>query len=717
MESDRETPADSREDDHQRGPIADTELQDPCQQQRAAAMSAHGVSAPAEVPGLAFIENLGNGAYGTVWLARERNTGKHVAVKFYTHRRSLDWSLLNREVEKLAVLYTSRNIVGLLGVGWDSDPPFYIMEYLSNGSLEGLLNNSALPPSEAVRMAQSVLRGLVHAHGSGILHCDLKPANVLLDSDFEPRLCDFGQSRLSHEQDPALGTLFYMAPEQASLQAIPDARWDVYALGALLYHMLCGEAPYRTPENEQQIDSAQQLPDRLTIYRRIIREGPRPTAHRKVPGVDRRLADIVDRCLRLNPEKRFANAQAVLDALDSRDRQRQRRPLIALGVVGPVALLLIMSVGVRNLMQSAVDTARDNLTQRALESDALPARILARSVEQELDSRRRELEEIASDPAIRDTVAEYVTVDRELRQPLIDRLDSVRAKTISAGKDTSWFLTDERGVQRWRHPEDEKTMDKMYGFRDYFHGQNRDFSDPQRSTSPITRPHISIAFRSQATGLYMFAVSVPVRNAAGDVIAVLARTQHLGDLHEQYALPMRGHQQEQRRAIALVDRRAGWKLIDHPWMTREHLAAHPDSLDQLRLSKHAVGQLQELFAGPDSSDRQLQDVRLADYQDPVRHIDQPAARAYAGRWLAAFSPITGTDWIAVVQERRQLAWQPVEEMRNELIEYGLWALGICFCLIALLWCSVLRAMNDRRLPFSSSHVAASASQSTNGSTA
>src|SRR6185436_17485661 len=206
------------------------------------------------------------------------------------HRRGIDWSLLNREVEKLAVLYTSRDIVGLLQVGWDADPPYYVMEFLQNGSLSRLLEQGALPVSEALRIATAVTGALVHAHQHGILHCDVKPANVLLDGDFAPRLADFGQSRLSHEQSPALGTLFYMAPEQADLNAIPDPRWDVYALGALLYHMLCGAPPYRVAENEQRIRDSVDLEHKLTNYRRIVERSPRPSKHRGVHGVDARLA-------------------------------------------------------------------------------------------------------------------------------------------------------------------------------------------------------------------------------------------------------------------------------------------------------------------------------------------------------------------------------------------------------------------------------------------
>src|SRR5690606_8090935 len=107
--------------------------------------------------------------------ARETKTGKQVAIKFYNNRRGLDWSLLTREVEKLAVLYTSRDIVGLLDVGWDHDPPYFVMEFLEHGSLQARLERGPVPVETAVHIATAVSRALVHAHGSGILHCDLKP--------------------------------------------------------------------------------------------------------------------------------------------------------------------------------------------------------------------------------------------------------------------------------------------------------------------------------------------------------------------------------------------------------------------------------------------------------------------------------------------------------------------------------------------------------------
>lgn len=170
--------------------------------QRSQALSVTTRDAPGPVPGYETLRCLGTGSYGSVWLARELKTGKQVAIKFYTHRRGLDWSLLSREVEKLAVLYTSRNIVGLLDVGWDHDPPYFVMEFLENGSLADLLAMERPSVATTVEITRAVARALIHAHGSGILHCDLKPANVLIDGNHEARLGDFGQSRLSTEQSP-----------------------------------------------------------------------------------------------------------------------------------------------------------------------------------------------------------------------------------------------------------------------------------------------------------------------------------------------------------------------------------------------------------------------------------------------------------------------------------------------------------------------------------
>ena len=207
------------------------------------------------------------------------------------------------------------------------------MEYVEQGSLEDLLKRDGkLAVRDAVTLFREVAVGLLHAHGKGVLHCDLKPANVLLDQDSRPRLADFGQSRLSHEQTPALGTLFYMAPEQADLQAVPDVRWDVYALGALLFCMLTGAPPYRSEATVTEFETATDLEERLARYRQLIESSPPPTAHRQVPGVDRELADIVDGCLAADRRQRFANVQEVLDALDAREQRRARRPLVLLGL-------------------------------------------------------------------------------------------------------------------------------------------------------------------------------------------------------------------------------------------------------------------------------------------------------------------------------------------------------------------------------------------------
>jgi eukaryotic-like serine/threonine-protein kinase len=685
--------------------LTGTAVQDETARERAQALSLSGGQPPTTLPGFRILRQIGEGKYGTVWLARELNTGKHVAIKFYTHRRGVDWSLLGREVEKLAVLYTSRNIVGLLSVGWDHDPPYYVMEYLPNGSLATRLEHGPRPTVEAVRVAIRVCQALVHAHGSGILHCDLKPANVLLDQDHEPRLCDFGQSRLADEQGHALGTLFYMAPEQADLKGVPDARWDVYALGALLYHMLVGQPPYRSEAGERQLKDAGSLEERLQIYRRLVRQSPRPNGHRQIAHVDAALADIIDRCLAVDPARRFANAQAVLDRLRIRAQMRARRPILAIGLLLPVVLLSGLAPVAFGAMRDAVSTARENVTARALDSNALSVSLLAESLRRELEQRLGELSAVAADERVRTAVEEEIGNSPDRRGSLWKLLDQ-RRETMDAKlkqeqrpEDVSWFLCDADGYQRWRNPRSSESQEKNYNWRDYFHGLDVEFVEnaAPEGIKPIEEPHISLAYRSTSTGQYSIALTAPVRDGDNEnVIAVLGRSLDLSELLEDYEHTLQRHGIGlSGRKIAMLDSRE-WKLLAHPWLLKHADRLTEAEFDRLTLPTLIQFQLAEMIRVSQVADEsQAAEDRLDrtdEYTDPVGILDP---QEYGGIWLAAFSTVGDTHWIAIVQEDREAAWRPVDGLRSRLVMSGFVGLAVVGVLLVGMWGLIISLLSDR----------------------
>ncbi len=694
-----------------------TPLQDEAAQEFSARLSTEHILPPGEAPGYQIDRLLGAGSYGSVWLARELKTGKQVAIKFYTQRRGLNWSLLSREVEKLALLYTSRDIVRLLDVGWDHDPPYFVMEYLERGSLETLLREGPLPVEEAVRFAEGLARALVHAHQSGILHCDVKPANVLLDAHAEPRLGDFGQSRLTTEQSPALGTVFFMAPEQAILDAVPDVRWDVYALGAVLYCMVTGAPPYCTPEAQARLQAARPLARRLEVYREIVLSSPRPEAHRSTPGVDHRLAQIIDGCLQRDPGLRLANVQIVLDLLQARERARARRPLIALGFLGPILFLTVMYWIAEAAVPRIVAAAEENLIRRALASDVVTARILAESVQQELRSREEALQRIAEDPRLR----ELLGLSRGLSDEELLRRCSAPPPSATAADapddpflwlnrtvgevvdqltadhrtvDDSWFVTDERGRQVYRfpprEPDHDTTLGRYFHWRDYFHGLGREL-DPTVPVGDVairSAPGLSAPFRSQASDQYMVAIATPIRSQTGDrIIGILARTIRLTALLHQWEVriadkdrPLRPSGQAPVRFLALGDARgAGVRLLDHPAMTQARLAS--------LVEEDRPGAASPLAIDPALAEQLESTLRCDRYLDPVAAIDSD----YDGEWLAAAAPVGQTGWLAIVQERRDITVQPVDNLRRVVVRAGLLSLGVFSGLLLLLWYLIHRA--------------------------
>jgi len=718
----------------------DTQVQGDDEREGSRRLSIEGNQPPAEIDGYTMIRRLGTGAYGTVWLAREDNTGRMVAVKYYPHQRGLSWSLLSREVEKLATLYTSRNIVQLLDVGWNADPPYYVMEFVENGSLNAYMARSPLAVNEAVRIAKEVCRALIEAHGAGVLHCDLKPDNVLRDSTFQVRLCDFGQSRMSHERSPALGTLYYMAPEQADLEAIADARWDVYAVGALLYHMLTGEPPFRTTELQRTLETTDSLNDRLAIYRESIKNSPQPTAHRSIAGVDKRLGNLIDICLSVDPLKRLPNAQAILVELEGREKQRARRPLLLLGVLGPFLLIAAMVPLFTGALRTNLQEMERRLTDRALESNALSARALAGAMESELEGRLTDLLRVA-ELEIRFKDLQDTPKTEEILGPLEEALTEAHSDTIvtesqtfhdalpadqpkwmqsleSARQradernnerghkiDVSWFLQDRHGRQLWRHPYSEKTVGKNYARRDYFHGRNIEYPENEVpiDISAITEPHVSLPFKSESTRHFMVSLSVPVRDLSGNTIGVLARTAHLSDLRIRLAQYIREEQSLNEnedsivRTIAIAHIKSG-QLLDHPWLYDQSQQKLDRVFDTVAIPEETLTLVRNAKLDTENHSEgygQAAAVMLEHYSDPVGQLPDQSVEIYRQDLMAAIAVMrhSKTQWVVIVQEPRANMLKPVKDMTEQAIRTAWIAVISSILLMGIVWIFVSRAIS------------------------
>lgn len=721
-----------------------TFLQGDDEQLAAQQQSLRGRRPPTNVPGFEPVRFLGSGAYGEVWLAIDRNTRRQVAIKFYAHRGGLDWSLLSREVEKLAFLFADRRVVQLLAVGWDADPPYYVMEFLEDGSLEDRLQRGPIPTTDALDIFREVCLGLMHSHAKGVLHCDLKPANVLLGRDGKPRIADFGQSRLSHEQSPALGTLYYMAPEQADLQAVPTVAWDVYALGALLYRMLVGQPPHRSQTFAQRIEQSGALEARLQSYREAIEKAKPPQGHRAAPGVDRPLAEIIERCLDPDPKKRFPNVQSVLDALDQRRMKRARRPLLVMGAIGPALLLGVMTLFAWNGFRVAMDDSRQAVLERASESNRFAAQFVAEAVARQIDHRYRTLEQVADDELLRKYMEEarrQGRFDGSARSKLELRLQDLMRQYNPDQANEIWFLCDAAGVQLVRLPIDNRTIGRSFAFRDYFHGRGADLPPETTDIKPIEAPYQSIVFVGKSSKRRQVAFSVPVRAPSPDpkkapVLGVLASTVELGSFAELRS----GKQSGADQLAMLVDVRSDesgkpGSVLEHPYLNKLLKSPeHRDNPPKRYVNGTQVARLQELIelqkkqrslqeqldeqeeaeensAAPSPTAVQLEaslnetaGLTAAksfdpDYADPMSEEFEE----FKGRWLAALEPVVledaargirDTGWVVIIQERYESVIRPIYDLGSQLVRRALLALGVVLAVITALWGLVIASVSD-----------------------
>jgi len=298
-------------------------------QARARDASAAGAEATTpHIPGYTLAQPLGRGTFATAWQGVQTRTGKPVAIKVFHQSSGVNWLFLRREVERLVRLDKHPNVVSLLDADLGHDPPYYVTDLMEGGSLEKWVDPAR--PATCAQAAQwlgEIAQALSFVHGKGIIHCDLKPANVLLDGEGRVRVADFGQARVLAEGQGALGTLFYMAPEQAKIgdegEAIqPDVRWDLYALGATAYALLTGKAPYADTLTSK-LESSSSVDERLKVYRALA-EGAPDLKLKAIQGLDEDLTAVLGKLMSPKPEGRYESAGALLDDLG---RRREKRPV------------------------------------------------------------------------------------------------------------------------------------------------------------------------------------------------------------------------------------------------------------------------------------------------------------------------------------------------------------------------------------------------------
>jgi serine/threonine protein kinase len=314
-----------------------------------------------------LFEELGRGAYGIVYRARDIELDRIVAVKVLQADRRASPGAVDRflrEARNAAQLHHP-HIVTVHDFGREGETCYLVSAFVPGTTLARQAAAGRLPFREAALLVARVALALDYAHGCGVIHRDVKPANILLDRWGEPHLTDFGLARrdagevtITAEGD-MLGTPAYMSPEQARGHSHSvDGRSDLYSLGVILYEMLTGALPFQGT--------------REMVLKRLLEEDPQPP-RRKNKDIPRDLETICQKCLEKDPSGRYASAGQLAEDLErfSRGEPIQARPISPVerierwcrrrpAVAGLSLALLVVLLGAVVISSGQREHARDS---------------------------------------------------------------------------------------------------------------------------------------------------------------------------------------------------------------------------------------------------------------------------------------------------------------------------------------------------------------------
>jgi hypothetical protein len=266
---------------------------------------------PWAIPGIERLERIGRGGFGTVYRGWQPDLRREVAVKVLDAPASDEASAarFRREGMAMGALSDHPNVVPLYATGTVDDRLYLVMPYLPEGSLADQLRSGPLAAGDVARLGRDLADALCAAHAAGVLHRDVKPANVLRSAYGSLQLADFGVARFADGTQTMTGsvlaTVAYAAPEVLGGEPATEAS-DVYSLGATLHAALRGRPPYETGPHDAAVSLAV----------RVL--SSEPPDLRSV-GVPASMADVVEQAMARDPADRYPSAAALRDALDELD--------------------------------------------------------------------------------------------------------------------------------------------------------------------------------------------------------------------------------------------------------------------------------------------------------------------------------------------------------------------------------------------------------------
>jgi len=254
---------------------------------------------------------LGRGGMATVYRGWDLLFEREVAVKVLPRELLHSDPQFKLRFEREAKIIASLehpSIVPVYDVGEDDGQPYFVMRYMSGGSLSDRIKAKVMTVAEAVKILGQLAPGMDEAHSKGIIHRDLKPSNILFDGKGVPYISDFGIAKLSQAQSgnvtgsAIIGTPAYMAPEQAQGTGV-DGRTDIYAIGIILFEMLTGRQPYEadTP---------------MAVAFKHITD-PVPEILLSNPSLPEDVGTVIQMAMAKNKDDRFATAGELVEALDT----------------------------------------------------------------------------------------------------------------------------------------------------------------------------------------------------------------------------------------------------------------------------------------------------------------------------------------------------------------------------------------------------------------